>query len=79
MTEYEKAKRWRVRRDLSVRQLAELTGYGERSIWWFERGQSPPSGSSKKAKPVADWVFQRYRMACAGVETHIQSGKHFNW
>lgn len=79
MTEYERAKRWRVKREMSVRELAERTGYGDRSIWWFERGQTPPSGTTKKPKPVAEWVFQRYKMACAGVEAELQTGKKFNW
>ena len=78
MKEHEKAKAWRTRRKLTIPQLAELTGYGPRSIMWFEQGLSPPNGQSR-AKPVAPWVWQRWRMMCAGAEAQLRSGKTFDW
>jgi transcriptional regulator with XRE-family HTH domain len=79
MTEYERAKAWREKRKLTVDHLANLTGYGRRIIYWYELGQSPPNGTRAKAAPVAEWVFQRYRMACGGVEAELKSGKTFDW
>ena len=67
------------KRDLSADQLAELTGYGRRSVYWMMIGQSPPNATRKKPAPVAEWVFQRFRMACAGVEAQLNSGKEFDW
>ena len=78
MKEYEKAKAWRRKRKLTIDQLAQLTGYGPRSIIWFEQGLSPPNAQSN-ARPVADWVWHRYRMMCAGVEAQIRSGRQFDW
>ena len=78
MKEHEKAKAWRTRRKLTIPQLAELTGYGPRSIMWLEQGLSPPNGQSG-AKPVAPWVWHRYRRMCHGVEALLRSGKDFEW
>ena len=78
MTEHAKAKAWREKRGLTVDKLAELTGYGPRMIFWMELGQSPPSGS-RKATKVAPWVWQRYKMMCAGVEAQLKTGKEFDW
>lgn len=79
MTEYQKAKAWREARGLSVKQLAEMTGYGPRTIYWLELGLSPPNGMRAKAARVKPWIWQRYRMMCGGVEAELQSGEKFNW
>lgn len=79
MTEFERAKQWREKRGLSVKQLAEATGYGPRTIYWLELGQSPPNGKRKKATKVAPWIWQRYKMMCAGVEAELESGEKFDW
>ena len=79
MTEYEKAKAWREKRGLTVLQLAELTGYGERALYWLERGQSPPNATRAKPAKVAPWIWQRYKMMAAGVEAQLASGKKFEW
>jgi len=78
-TEHERAKAWREKHGLSVDQLAELTGYGRRAIYWFEHGQSPPNGTRAKPAKVAAWVWHRYKMICAGVDAQLQSGKEFDW
>ena len=78
MKEHEKAKAWRVKRNLSIPELAELTGYGPRNIAWLEKGLTAPNGQTG-AKPVAPWIWQRYRMMCGGVEAQLRSGKEFNW
>lgn len=79
MTEHERAKAWREKRGLSVDQLADLTGYGRRSVYWMERGESPPNGTRSKPAPVASWVWQRFKMICAGVEAQLKTGKTFDW
>ena len=79
MTEYEKAKAWREKRGLTVLQLAELTGYGERALYWLERGQSPPNATRAKPAKVAPWIWQRYKMLCGGVEAQLKTGKKFEW
>lgn len=77
MSEHLKARAWRERHGLTFEQLAELTGYGSRAIRWMEQGLSSPiKGKSRK---VAPWVWQRYRMCCAGVEAQLRSGKKFSW
>ena len=77
--EHEKAKAWREKHGLSIDQLAELTGYGRRSLYWMERGQSPPNATRAKPAKVASWIWHRYRMICAGVEAQLASGKKFDW
>ena len=79
MTEYEKAKAWREKRGLNIKQLAHLTGYGERALYWLERGQSPPNALRDKPAKVAPWIWQRYKMMAAGVEAQLASGKKFEW
>jgi transcriptional regulator with XRE-family HTH domain len=77
MTEHEKARAWREARGLSLAQLAELTGYSPITLRWFEKGLRPPNRG--RDRTLAPWVWQRYRMACAGVEKQLRSGKEFQW
>ena len=79
MTEYERARAWMNKRGLTADQLAELTGYGRRSLYWMERGQSPPNATRAKPVKVASWIWHRYRMICAGVEAQLKTGKKFEW
>lgn len=78
-----KARRWREARGLSLDQLAGLTGYSVLSIRWMEKGVTPPLRRAKGGNPhdrsIAPWVFQRYRMACAGVDRQLKTGKPFAW
>ena len=78
MKEHDRAKEWRLKRNLSVNDLAELTGYGPRAIHWLEKGLTPPNGSAA-ARPVKPWVWQRWKMMCAGAEAQLRSGKRFDW
>lgn len=64
--DFAKARAWRRSRQLSVAQLAELTGYSMQSIYHFEIGR----GSHDR--PIADWAWQRYKMVCAGVELQLK-------
>lgn len=77
MTEHQRAKAWREKHGLTAEQLAKLTGYRPRMIFWMERGESPPN-RTRGAAPTAPWIWQRYKMMCAGVEAQLQ-GKEFDW
>lgn len=79
MKQHEKARAWRNKRGLTIAQLSNLTGYGWRAITWLEKGQAPPNASRAKPAPVADNVWQRYRMLCAGVDAQLKTGKKFEW
>lgn len=81
--EHEKARQWREARGLSVAELADLTGYGELAIRWFEKGCTPPLRKAKGGKPndrtISPWVWTRYKMACSGADRRLRSGKEFGW
>lgn len=79
MSEHEKAKAWRLKRGLSVKELAELTGYSGVSIFWFERGTTPTRPGKTRYKDIAEQVWQRYKMACAAVDTQLETNKKFRW
>ena len=69
-----RAKHWRTNVvKLKREELADLTGYTPQAVYLMERG------INSSGRPVADWVWHRYRMACAAVEYQIMSGKVFNW
>ena len=40
-------------RNLTADQLAEMTGYGRRSVYWMLLGQSPPNATRTKPAKVA--------------------------
>lgn len=77
------AKVWRENRGLTTRRLSELTGYSECSIFWFERGCTPPMRNAKggrhKDRRIKNWVWHRYKLACSGVDRMLKSGKAFDW
>jgi hypothetical protein len=70
---HEQAKAWRLKVGLTVPQLAELSGFAENTIWLFERGVR------ENRVKISEWSWQRYQMACAGVEAQIRSGRKFEW
>jgi predicted transcriptional regulator len=78
MTEYEQARAWRNKLGLTWEQLSGMTGYSKESIYWFERGRSPPRKGHKN-KPIDDRVFYRYKMTCAGVDATLRRKKEFAW
>ena len=61
-------------------RLSELTGYSGLSIWWFFKGQVPPSrGAKRKPKP---WVWLRFKRACGDIDAEIRgrkAGSRFDW
>lgn len=78
-SEFTKAKAWREKHELTPEQLSERTGYSVSAIYWFERGITPPSRNKKaNDRSIAEWVWQRYRAACAGVDAEI-AGRKFRW
>lgn len=77
MTEHERAKAWRIRRGLSIDDLAELTGYSKVAIYKFEAGYRADENGAKWQH--SEWVLQRYRLACAGVAAQLDSGRVFAW
>lgn len=79
MQEHEKAKAWREARGLSVAQLADLTGYAQATIYWMERGLTPPNAKRKEPGEIPWWIWKRYKMICAGVEAELKTGATFNW
>jgi len=76
MTEYEKARAWRRRLNLTQTQLGAALGYSKESICWFEKGQVPPGRSENKE--IKAWVWQRYKLACAGYQAQLD-GATFQW
>ena len=77
-TEHDKARLWREAKELTLEQLSHLTGYSVSAIYWFERGVTPPSRKASGDRTIADWVWQRYRAACAGVDAEL-AGRKFKW
>jgi transcriptional regulator with XRE-family HTH domain len=83
-TAHDRAKAWRESLNLSIADLARLTGYSAVSLHWFEQGLTPPrtakhiAGKQKSGKIKAA-VWQRYRNTCAGVEYQLKAGKKFNF
>lgn len=74
-TEIEKAKAWRKARGLSVERLAELSGYSVHAIYSFECGRT----TSRGARSITEWVWQRYKNCCAGIDAQLRSGTNFDW
>lgn len=73
MKPHEQAKAWRIRRKLSIEQLAELTGYSVPAIYAFERG------GRGAGEAHSEWTMHRYKMACSGAERQIKNGREFAW
>lgn len=73
MKPHESAKTWRLRRKLTLAQLSDLTGYSVPAIYAFERG------GRNAGEAHSDWTWQRYKMACSGVERQLKSGRAFEW
>ncbi len=73
MKAHEQARSWRLKRKLSIEQLAELTGYSVPAIYSFERG------SRGASETHSEWTMHRYKMACSGAERQIKSGRAFEW
>lgn len=81
-----KAKAWRLRLGLTTEQLEQLTGYTAITIYWFERGETPPKrnakGGNANDRAHKEWVWLRYQRACGDVDAEINGrvkGEKFKW
>lgn len=86
MTRSQKSKAWRLRLGLTAAQLAERTGYTEITIYWFERGETPPKrnakGGNEEDRRIKDWVWLRWQNACGNIAAEIngrKAGEKFKW
>jgi Helix-turn-helix domain len=71
---------WRERNGLTRLQLARAICYAPESIYWFERGETPPGRSGKKKpQPVKPQVWVRYQRACQGLDAELKGGGTFKW
>jgi hypothetical protein len=70
---HEQAKAWRERRELTIEQLSELTGYSIPAIYAFERG------TRNAGESHSEWTWHRFKMACSGAERQLKSGRAFEW
>ena len=71
------ARRWREGLGLTRKELGELIGYDQMTIYWMERGAAPPGrGSDGTIKP---WVWLRYQRACQGLDAELRSQTPFKW
>lgn len=78
--EFARAARWRESLNLSQAELGEQLGYSRMSVYWFEEGKTPPVRSHPRAaRTIKPWVWQRYRLACAGLAAQLGAGKPFAW
>jgi hypothetical protein len=77
-SEHARAKAWRLARGLSVRDLADLTGYSQEAVYQMERGVLPVRKGQRRPQPIKEWAWLRYRNCCAGVDRQI-NGKQFDW
>lgn len=76
--EHDRAKAWRLARGLTVRQLADLTGYSQEAVYQMERGLLPKRVGQRRASSIKEWAWLRYRNCCAGVDRQI-GGQQFDW
>jgi transcriptional regulator with XRE-family HTH domain len=84
MTFHTKARAWRESLQLSIADLARLSGYSEISLRWFEAGKTPPRTAAhiagkQQSKAIPANVWKRYRNVCAGVEAQIKARKQFEF
>lgn len=75
MKPHQQARAWRERRQLTLDQLADLTGYSVPAIRKFEAGWR----NTKAGVKHSEWTWQRYRMTCAAVEVQLRTGREFAW
>ncbi len=79
--EFERAKAWRFRRNLTMEDLSKAIGYSVSLISWMERGQSPPQKGTFAPRPLNPYAWMRYRLLCELVERRLRAPqmKSFEW
>lgn len=85
-SEHAKARAWRERNGMTPEQLAHQTGYTRVSVYWFERGETPPQRNVKSGnaddRDHKPWVLQRYKRACGDLDAELHGRKRgvkFAW
>ena len=79
ITPSDQARLWRERLNLTRAELAERIGYAPETIYWMERGQTPPGrAGKKKPQAIKPWVWMRYQRACQGLDAETR-GVPFTW
>jgi len=73
--EHIKARLWRERKNLTVRQLSEKIGFSVASIRRFEQGFHYGRVHGTRV-PIDGYSWQRYRLVCAAVE---HEADNFDW
>lgn len=77
--EFAHARRWRESLNLDQHQLGEQLGYSRMSVYWFEKGKTPPIRGQNHDRKIKSWVWHRYKLACAGLAAQLASRKKFDW
>lgn len=72
--EIERAKSWRQTRDITMTDLARLSGYSVSGICRFEQGTVPASQTMGE-HPVTPQAWKRYKMICLAVDMLTRAGK----
>jgi len=73
-TEIERARNWRAKANLTMNELAALTGYSPSAICKFEQGEFPSSQSGPAHPPPAG-AWRRYKMVCLAVDMLLRASK----
>lgn len=81
MSEFDRAKAWRQSWGFTQNDLGKQLGYSKESIFWFERGLVPPGAGKRtpKQRQIREWVWLRYKRACAGLDAELRGGAAFDW
>jgi len=81
LKEHVKASDWRIRHELSQKELGERIGYNRTTISWFEIGRNAPTPNRKGTRIKAE-VWQRYKRACGDLDAELngrKAGERFDW
>lgn len=73
--EFERAKLWRTKRNLTLAQLAALSGFSASAIIKFEQGMVGAS-QTMGAHPVTPRAWQRYKLICLAIESLSRAGRN---
>ena len=78
MTPSDQARQWRERNGWTRGELAKLIGYAPETLYWMERGVTPPGRGQEKSGSIKPWVWLRYQRACQGLDAEV-NGMRFEW
>ena len=72
MSDFDRAREWRISNRYTKRLLSEKTGFSVSSIDAFENGVQRGSG-----EPIDAAAFRRYRLCCAAIAAGLDTT--FDW